>query len=125
METLGILFPIIAWIASVFTFIYCMILVFKTFTGKHQPTKLEKSAHEPPIGMLIPPMILAALVILIFFFPNVLAKYIIQPAFIADPASLCCKWRDRLNNQCLAWLYTRIIYDYRSYCHWRSNVSIH
>ena len=36
-----------------------------------------------PIGMLIPPMILAALVILIFFFPNVLAKYIIQPAFVA------------------------------------------
>ena len=83
MDTLGILFPVIAWIASVFTFIYCMILVFKTFTGKHQPTKLEKSAHEPPIGMLIPPMILAALVILIFFFPNVLAKYIIQPAFTA------------------------------------------
>ena len=83
MDTLGILFPVIAWIASVFTFIYCMILVFKTFTGKHQPTKLEKSAHEPPIGMLIPPMILASLVILIFFFPNVLAKYIIQPAFIA------------------------------------------
>ncbi|MCQ6273942.1 Na+/H+ antiporter subunit A [Bacillus sp. V3B] len=81
MDTLGILFPIIAWIASVFTFIYCMILVFKTFTGKHQPTKLEKSAHEPPIGMLIPPMILIVFVILIFFFPNVLAKYIIQPAF--------------------------------------------
>ena len=26
MDTLGILFPVIAWIASVFTFIYCMIL---------------------------------------------------------------------------------------------------
>jgi multicomponent Na+:H+ antiporter subunit A len=83
MDTFGMLFPIIAWVASVFTFIYCMILVFKTFTGKHQPAKLEKSAHEPPIGMLIPPMVLAALVILIFFFPNVLAKYIIQPAFTA------------------------------------------
>lgn len=81
MNTIGLLFPVIAWIASVFTFIYCMILVFKTFTGKYQPTKLEKSAHEPPIGMLIPPIILATLVILIFFFPNVLAKYMIQPAF--------------------------------------------
>ena len=82
MDTYGMLFPIIAWIASVFTFIYSMILVFKHLAGKfHQPTKLEKSAHEPSIGMLIPPMILAALVILIFFFPNVLAKYIIQPAF--------------------------------------------
>ena len=46
MDTFGMLFPVIAWVASVFTFIYCMILVFKTFTGKHQPEKLEKSAHE-------------------------------------------------------------------------------
>ncbi len=83
MDWLGMLFPIIAWVASVFTFIYCMILVFKTFAGKHQPAKLEKSAHEPPIGMLIAPMILAALVILIFFFPNMLGQYLIQPAFIA------------------------------------------
>lgn len=83
MDKLGMLFPVIAWVASVFTFIYCMILVFKTFIGKHQPSKLEKSAHEPPIGMLIPPMILAAMVILIFFFPNLLGAYIIQPAFTA------------------------------------------
>ncbi|PMY00753.1 Na+/H+ antiporter subunit A, partial [Pseudomonas sp. MPR-R5A] len=47
----GILIPIIAWIASVFTFIYSMILVFKTFTGKYQPEKLEKKPHEAPIGM--------------------------------------------------------------------------
>ena len=89
MDTLGMLFPVIAWIASVFTFIYCMILVFKTFTGKHQPTKLEKSAHEPPIGMLIPPMILAALVILIFFFPNVLGQVSHPTCFHCCLASLC------------------------------------
>ena len=49
------LFPIIAWIASVFTFIYCMILCFKTFTGKLRPEKLDKNVHEAPIGMLVSP----------------------------------------------------------------------
>jgi multicomponent Na+:H+ antiporter subunit A len=34
LQHIGILLPIVAWIASVFTFIYCMILVFKTFRGK-------------------------------------------------------------------------------------------
>ncbi|MFE8697196.1 Na+/H+ antiporter subunit A [Cytobacillus sp. FJAT-53684] len=83
MESLGLAFPIIAWIASVFTFIYCMILVFKTFMGKHRPERLDKEAHEAPIGMLIPPMILGGLVIIIFFFPNVVSKYLLQPALIA------------------------------------------
>ena len=80
MQTFGILFPIVAWIASVFTFIYSMILVFKTFTGKYQPEKLEKEAHEAPIGMLIPPIILASLVVVIFFFPNVLSRNLLEPA---------------------------------------------
>ena len=38
---------------------------------------------KPPIGMLISPIILAALVILIFFFPNVLGSILIMPAFTA------------------------------------------
>ena len=83
MDNLGLIFPILAWIASVFTFVYCMILVFKTFFGVHQPEKLDKPAHEAPIGMLISPIILAALGGVMFFFPNVLAKYLIQPAFTA------------------------------------------
>lgn len=80
LETLGLLFPIIAWIGSIFTFIYSMVLVFKTFTGKYQPEKLEKKPHEAPIGMLISPIILASLVIIFFFFPNILAYTIIEPA---------------------------------------------
>ena len=74
MDSFGILFPVIAWIASVFTFIYCMILVLKPFIGKHHAEKLDKIAHEPPIGMLIPPTILAGLVILIFFLPKCLRE---------------------------------------------------
>ncbi|MEH6989089.1 Na+/H+ antiporter subunit A [Cytobacillus firmus] len=80
MESLGVIIPVIAWAASVFTFIYCMILIFKTFTGKYKPKKLEKAAHEAPVGMLVPPVILSSLVIIIFFFPNVLSKYILKPA---------------------------------------------
>ena len=60
LSSFGIIFPIVAWIASVFTFVYCMIIVFKAFLGKPQPEKLDKPIHEAPIGMLISPMILAA-----------------------------------------------------------------
>ena len=82
-ETIGLAIPIIAWIASVFTFVYSMILVFKTFRGKNKPEKLGKEVHEAPIGMLISPLILGSLVIIIFFFPNVLSQYLLKPALYA------------------------------------------
>lgn len=89
MQSLGVLFPVVAWVASVFTFVYSMILVFKTFRGKYQPEKLEKKPHEAPIGMLIPPIVLASLVVFFGFFPNVLSNTIIEPAVKAIyPASL-------------------------------------
>lgn len=79
-DTWGFLFPVLAWIGSVFTFIYCMVLLFKTFGGKYQPEKLEKQAHEAPIGMLISPIVLVSLVVIFFFFPNILSYSIIEPA---------------------------------------------
>ncbi|MCM3570552.1 Na+/H+ antiporter subunit A [Neobacillus mesonae] len=82
-KVLAVLIPIAAWAASVFTFIYCMILVFKTFTGKANPEKLKQQVHEAPIGMLLPPMVLALLVIGIFFFPNAVADYFLKPALAA------------------------------------------
>lgn len=82
LEKLGMLFPIIAWIASVFTFVYCMILIFKTFTGKFRPEKLTKKVHEAPIGMLVSPLILGTIVVLVFFLPNVLGEYILIPALM-------------------------------------------
>lgn len=80
LETFGLLFPIIAWIASVFTFVYCTIIVVRTFLGKVQPERLEKPPHEAPIGMLISPFILVGFVIGIFVFPNILGQYILKPA---------------------------------------------
>lgn len=72
--------PIIAWLASVFTFVYSMIIIFKTFFGTHHPERLDKEPHEAPFGMLISPFLLCAFVVLIFLFPNVLGHYILQPA---------------------------------------------
>jgi multicomponent Na+:H+ antiporter subunit A len=83
LETWGILFPVLAWVGSVFTFIYSMIVVFKPFTGKHQPEKLDKTPHEAPLGMLISPVILASLVIVFGFFPNILTATMIEPAVSA------------------------------------------
>lgn len=82
-DTLGILFPIIAWIASVFTFVYSLYFVFHTFTKKGNVEALPKKPHEAPIGMLISPMILATLVVVLFFIPNVLAATFIKPAVMA------------------------------------------
>jgi multicomponent Na+:H+ antiporter subunit A len=83
LETLGILFPVLAWIASIFTFVYSMILVFKTFSGKYRQEKLNRDVHEAPFGMLIPSIILAFFVVIIFFFPNVFSTYLLKPAFVA------------------------------------------
>ncbi|RKD73061.1 multisubunit sodium/proton antiporter MrpA subunit [Sinobaca qinghaiensis] len=80
MQTFGILFPVIAWVASIFTFLYCLILFFKTFTGKFKPENFDKHVHEAPIGMLISPIILVVLVIVFGLFPNLLAYSLIEPA---------------------------------------------
>lgn len=80
MDVWGLLFPVVAWIASVFTFIYSFYFVFHTFAGKYKPDELPRQAHEAPIGMLISPAILAVLVIAIFFVPNFVGKWIVNPA---------------------------------------------
>ncbi|WP_323648082.1 Na+/H+ antiporter subunit A [Lysinibacillus xylanilyticus] len=79
-DTWGALFPIIAWIASIFTFVYSFYFVFRTFTGKYTPEKYPHKPHEAPIGMLISPMILAALVVTIFFIPNLVGDTFVKPA---------------------------------------------
>lgn len=84
LETWGLLLPIIAWVASIFTFLYSVIFFFKTFRGKFQPEKLRVAkVHEAPIGMLISPIVLALLVVVFGLFPNLLAYSIIEPAMQA------------------------------------------
>ncbi|EON74362.1 Na+/H+ antiporter subunit A [Lysinibacillus sphaericus] len=79
-DTWGALFPIVAWIASIFTFIYSCYFVFRTFTGQYKPQQYAKIPHEAPIGMLISPMILAAFVVIIFFIPNLIGDTFVKPA---------------------------------------------
>ncbi|RAV01280.1 Na+/H+ antiporter subunit A [Paenibacillus sp. YN15] len=76
----GMLFPVIAWLASIFTFVYSMIIVLKSFTGGLRREKLAKTPHEAPLGMLLPPVILATCTVVFGFFPNVLSRYLIEPA---------------------------------------------
>jgi len=83
LDSLGIVIPIVAWVASIFTFIYCLIIVIRTFTGKVKPDIQEKGLHEAPIGMLLSPIILVSLVILIFFFPNIIGNYLLKPAMMS------------------------------------------
>lgn len=82
-ETFGVLFPVVAFIASVFTFVYSFYFVFKTFTGKLKIEELPQKPHEAPIGMLVSPIILATLVVAIFFVPNLVADKLIKPAVLA------------------------------------------
>ncbi|WP_196796890.1 Na+/H+ antiporter subunit A [Sporosarcina sp. P33] len=83
-DTLVLLFPIVAWIGSIFTFIYCMIIVFQTFFGEVPPPMPgQRPAREAPIQMLISPIVLGSLVVLIFIFPNLLGTYILGPAMNA------------------------------------------
>ncbi|AYC29948.1 Na+/H+ antiporter subunit A [Paenisporosarcina cavernae] len=77
------LFLAIAWIGSIFTFVYSMYFVFHTFIGKRHQDLLPKQPHEAPIGMLIAPAILAVLVVVIFFIPNIIGDTFIKPAVIA------------------------------------------
>lgn len=79
-DTWGALFPIIAWIASIFTFIYSFYFVFKTFNGNYKPEQLPHKPHEAPIGMLISPILLAVLVVTIFFIPNFIGNTFVKPA---------------------------------------------
>lgn len=84
LETWGILFPIVGWVASVFTFVYSAIVFFKTFTGTFKPEKLKVDhVREAPVGMLISPAILASLVVIFGLFPNLLAYSVIEPAMQA------------------------------------------
>lgn len=80
MDTWGVLIPVIAWIASVFTFIYSFIFVFHTFTGKRKAEELPKVPREAPLGMLIPPAVLASLVVIFGLFPNLVSVSLIEPA---------------------------------------------
>ncbi|OWR30503.1 Na+/H+ antiporter subunit A [Saccharibacillus sp. O23] len=78
-----LLLPIVAWVASVFTFVYSMILVFKTFGGRVKADKLDKLPHEASAGLLAAPILLVSLAVVFALIPNALASALIDPATAA------------------------------------------
>src|SRR5690606_1080469 len=46
----SVIIPVVAWIASVLTFVYSMIIIFKSFTGTYHQELLERKPHEAPWG---------------------------------------------------------------------------
>lgn len=75
--------PVIVWVGSVFTFIYCTILIVKTFFGSKDKLPRDRKIHEAPKGMLISPFILVTLVVIMFFVPNFFARYLFSPAMLS------------------------------------------
>ena len=88
LDSIGLILPIIAFIGSVFTFIYSLLIFTRTFMGKAKFELLPKTPHEAPVGMLVSPVILAILVVGFGLFPNVLSHSLIQPAVEAIYPSL-------------------------------------
>lgn len=81
VDTFGIILPVIAWIASIFTLLYSAIIFFRTFTGEFKPERLpSKHVHEAPLGMLISPVVLIIAVLALSIFPNLAAYSLIEPA---------------------------------------------
>ncbi|GBF76889.1 Na+/H+ antiporter subunit A [Paenibacillus sp. 598K] len=71
---------VIGWLASIFTFGYCALMLGRTFTGKFKPHNFDQEVHEAPIGLLISPIVLGSLVLLLGLFPNLLVPGLIEPA---------------------------------------------
>jgi len=80
LNTLGMIFPIMAIAGSIFTFVYAIKFVMHIFFGKHRPDRLPKQAHEAPILMLVSPTILAILVIALGLFPGWTSQALVAPA---------------------------------------------
>lgn len=80
LETWGIIFPVMAWIGSVMTFIYSLVILLRTFLGTNKTEISVKKWHEAPLGMLISPLILAAMVLVTGIYPNLLSASIVEPA---------------------------------------------
>lgn len=100
--TWGIMFPIVAWVASVFTFVYSFYFVFKTFAGKRKKQPLPKEPKETSFGMLFSPVLLATIVVVIFFIPNFIGKTFVKPAVIAMQSGLY-NHPDEVNITVSAW----------------------
>lgn len=76
------LFPTMAVLGSIFTFLYSMMLVFNVFGGKPKANTNIIQPQGDHYGMLWPPIILATINIVIGIFPAVVQDLLVLPAAI-------------------------------------------
>ncbi|MCG1010084.1 Na+/H+ antiporter subunit A [Salinicoccus sp. ID82-1] len=86
LASVSFIFPLLAIVGSIFTFVYSVLLIYGVFFGK-RTYDTPKEPHEAPALMLISPIILSVLVVLFGFFPNILSGTIIDPAAMSIMAS--------------------------------------
>ncbi|WP_031547382.1 Na+/H+ antiporter subunit A [Salinicoccus luteus] len=86
LADVAFIFPLLAIVGSIFTFIYSILLIYGVFFGK-RTYDTPKEPHEAPALMLISPAILTVLVLVFGFFPNVLSGTIIDSAAMSIMAS--------------------------------------
>ena len=83
MYPYGWIFPVVAIIASTFTFIYSLSILLKVFFSGELTTETPKVPHEAPFGLLAPAVFLASIVVVIGIFPNLISQAILEPAVLA------------------------------------------
>ncbi|MDW7673122.1 MAG: Na+/H+ antiporter subunit A [Bacillota bacterium] len=85
-----ILFPSIALLGSIFTFVYSMMIFHGVFFGPlTQDT--DKKPHEAPLGLLLPGLFLASLNIIIGLYPKIVGNTILGPvteAILTEPMKI-------------------------------------
>ncbi|WP_342388617.1 Na+/H+ antiporter subunit A [Salinicoccus bachuensis] len=86
LADVSLIFPLLAILGSIFTFVYSILIVYGIFFGK-RTYDTPKEPHEAPVLMLISPAILTVLVLVFGFFPNILSGTIIDPAAMSIMAS--------------------------------------
>ncbi|MFB9860336.1 Na+/H+ antiporter subunit A [Salinicoccus siamensis] len=86
LANIAFVFPLLAIVGSIFTFIYSIQIIYGVFFGK-RTHDTPKEPHEAPALMWISPAILAVLVITFGLFPNVLSGSIIDPAAMSIMAT--------------------------------------
>jgi multicomponent Na+:H+ antiporter subunit A len=88
---LAALFPVMAVIGSVFTFIYSMMLFHGVFFNGPLTKDTDKKPHEAPFGLYFPALVLASLNIIIGLYPKLVANTILGPvteAILLEPMKI-------------------------------------
>jgi len=83
MYPYGWIFPVVAIIASTFTFIYSISILLRVFFSGELTTETPKVPHEAPFGLLAPAVVLAGITVIVGIAPNLITKAILEPAVLA------------------------------------------